>query len=353
MAESRLLSSPEFLAEVGRAAATKLSEVGITNLAELIAAGPDANEAAGGPERLNAWRAAALLLTLDEMTPRLAAALVREGVDSPAELVERSLRRVEQIAEVTGPNPPSVYDLAALQLQACRRRGTGMLAVQVSNRAGRPITSALVRVAGQRGETDRKGWAAFDAVREGMQRVEVQPPGLLVPYGLASTIEEGRLFGPVRFRVPARRKGRLANVPQRQSEGALVTNRHVTATRIETVPFSSVPKGAYLVVLPPLESGRVPLVSLDKVRAGLELQITRTVVDAAELPAGVAERSLVYFDGDSLALTDKTPGEVTSSWLKLRRRQIRTIGPSTSARSSTAAETGPAAMQIEEVNNAL
>lgn len=327
MSDSRLLANPELLAEVGRATATRLRTAGVTTLAELIAADASVAPAAGSEERLRRWQAAALLLTLDDMTPTLAAALVKRGVETAAELADRGLRTIEDIADAAESDPPSVYALAALQVQACRRSSAGLLAVRVLNAAGKPLNGALVRVAGQRDETGRKGWSAFDAVPEGPQLVEVQPQGLLVPYGLGVTIERGRLHGPLEFRVPAKRDGPLANRVHRQSEGALVTNRHVTATRIQTVPLSDIRRGCYLVVRPALASGRVPLVSLDKVRAGLELQITRTVVDTTELPAGAQERSLVQYIDGALILTDKTPGEVTSSWAKPVVRQVKTISP--------------------------
>ena len=83
--------------------------------------------------RLRAWRSAAWLLTIDNVSPDIAECLVAEGVDTVGKLAKAGLQSLERAIKEgveTGKiaDPPSIYKLAEIQRMALTRADASVVA---------------------------------------------------------------------------------------------------------------------------------------------------------------------------------------------------------------------------------
>lgn len=300
----------------------RLEAAGVAIVAQLLGpAGVGATVAIGGAPALADARAAAVLMTLNSVSEALAERFVAAGIRRVEAVASASLEALDQAVDGL-PGRPSLLRLADLQQAAARRRGTGMVAVQVVDGAGVPQEGVNVAAVGVRGITSVGGWAAFGALPVGLQRLVISPPGVTAGIGLPVRVVEATLAGPIVVRLPASLGESRRGVERAQADGNAVINRRGVVPRVRTIDLGELSPGVYLIVRPALQNGDVPLVSLSKVRIGPDVVVERVVVSASAVPAGTAEGAMVQYVDGRIVASDSDPVTVTRAWLPavVRRR---------------------------------
>jgi len=283
-----------------------------------------------GPAELARVKATVALLALEAMPVALADTLAQAGVTSLAQLARAKLARLVDVSSaLPSASRPSTHALAELQQEAWRREAAGVVVVRASRADSdsgvHPVPGAVVRVAGRDGQTDERGWVIVDHVPAGVHRAQLVAPGNPIGLGFAVKVPAGGMSGPTTVTLTRELGAPPFFEPQRQIAGAGVSNRGGHKLRVRTVPMAALPDDSYLIVRPPLDDGRVPLVSLAKTRVGFEVLIDRVIVARVDLPVGAEAGQLVRARAGVLEATDRTAEQVTRGWRKApahRRHRI-------------------------------
>jgi hypothetical protein len=322
-----LLRETTALPTIDARSAEALTAIGFTTVASLARY---IGDHLGRPAELARVKATVALLALEAMPVALADTLAQAGVTSLHQLARARLSRLVDISSsLPTATRPSTYALADLQQEAWRREAAGAVVVQASRSDGdggtQPLAGAVVRVAGRDGETDARGWVVVDHVPAGVHRAELAAPGSPVGLGFAVKVPAGGVSGPTTIALVRDLAVPSFFQPQRQIAGAGITNGGDRKLCVRTVAMAAIPDDSYLVIRPPLDDGRVPLVSLAKTRVGFQVLIDRVVVARVDLPVGAKAGQLVRAHGGVLEATDRTAEQVTRAWRKApvhRRHRI-------------------------------
>lgn len=320
-----LLESPEIIEGIGPSGQEKLAENGITNIAQMFAARARNVHAVlndRSPQQIGSLFCAAMLLRVEELTPNMAEAFVRYGIRSVPELAEAGLQTVERavqasIQENRINEEPSIYELAALQREAWRTRARGMLAGQIFDHDGNPISGAMMEVGQYDRETNSDGWYAFDHLPEGKSRIT-----LTLSQGGRSFVLGFVKITPGKLKLLAHHIGPRSETSSDETvldemDGHYFSHRRSYRNKLVTLPLSEFREQTLFLVRDHRSEGEVRLLNMYKKQVGNVTLIERTVIPRTLLPENTNVGDVVKFEGGVLVETDLSPSAVSE--LKRKR----------------------------------
>ncbi len=318
MTGSYLWDSPAVIEGIGEVHENSLREAGIATIADLL------KYTAGEIQKMIPrtslrqiveWFASASLLRVEGVTPDMAEALIDAGIDSEDALaeaglqtLERAVKKAKEARKLKG-DVPSLYALAAIQREAWRIRGRGIVLGSVTNAsANTPLSGMTVRAAGRTTQTDAEGRFCFIDLPEGeiWLALRLRHAELTLPV----IVKAGRVSGPVTIRIEMPPVDESEPAVYRESDGYLVTPTGGARVRFETVELGEIDSDAYLQVRYYKRDGTVRLLNLYRSRIGPEVIAEHVYVQEEQLPDSADVGTILHYQDGILNLTALTPQDI-------------------------------------------
>jgi len=326
MANTVLRQSPSIIEGIGPVRAQVLAEAGIHTLADLIQRSP-ANVHGlmknVSREMVDGWLSAAWLLTVDGVTPNIAEALVRDGVDSVEELGNFGLRTLE-LAVKRGEKAniisdvPSIYNLSAIQREAIRQAGTAPVMGRVLvNETEEPVVGAWVYFGGRSDKTDADGRFVLSGVPEGEHRLNIYADERLL-YSHRHAVRGGELRPPITFKITL---PDYEPVVLREIDGVMVASTPSTTVQYRTIATEELPSPTYLYVRSRSRTGRTHLLHLYRTRVEQSIFVEQLYLPASDLPHNTDIGQVLKWQDGQFTVTDLTLADVS------RMKVERIFGP--------------------------
>lgn len=308
---------------VGKKYERTLAKSGVTTLRDLLSIQPERVHALYPVltlQSLREWRAAAWLLTLDDMTPDLAECLVAAGIMSVSQLADAGLQTLERAVK-TGEEkhqiaePPSIYKLAALQRDAGRHRtDTVVLGFLHDVADGKIIETGSARVGNRTSQVGPDGVFLITGVHPGPNVLVLDADGYPeLRFGVMST--SGRVTGPIKFKLQKLEKTPDAK-PLREHAGAEIQITGDSRIRRKTIGLDGLPDDTWLRYHQDYADGSVKLLHVHRTRVGRDVFTERVKLLRDEVPKDAKVGTMLHWKDAALHVSDKTRKEIALDHFK-------------------------------------
>ncbi len=326
---------------VGKRYERTLGKDGVTTLRDLLSIQPEQLHTfypVLSLQSLREWRAAAWLLTLDDMTPDLAECLVAAGIMSVSQLADAGLQTLERAVKTSEEKhqikePPSLYQLAALQRDAGRHRTDTVVVGFLHDAAdGKIIETATARVGNRSSQVGPDGAFLITGVHPGPNVLVIAADGYPeLRFRIIS--KSGRVTGPIKFKLK-----KLENAPEAkplsERDGAQIQIRGDSRIRRKMVGLDELPDDTWLRYHQDYADGYVKLLHVHRTRIGRDVFTERVKLPRDDVPKDAKVGTMLHWKDAVLHVSDKTRQEIALEHFKkfsppFEIKSTRTIVPRT------------------------
>lgn len=309
-----------------------LAKAGVITLRDLLSIQPDPLHQFYPVlplQSLREWRAAAWLLTLDDMTPDLAECLIEAGITSIPQLADAGLQTLER-AVTTGEeqhkikNPPSVYKLAELQRDAAKRSSNTLVTGFLKDATdGQIIEAATVRAGNRRTQVSPDGSFLIAGLDAGSALLVIEADGYPT-LRVRVTTQSDRVTGPISFTL-RKLDGVPEPTPLSEHQGAELQITGDSRIRRKTIALDALPDDTWLHYHADYAEGQAKLVHMHRTRIGRDVVSERVKLERSDLPKGAQVGAMLHWKDGALHVSDKTMKDVAFEHFKKFRPPFEVV----------------------------